>query len=123
MAGDGRTRRARSIISTSIRLDVVSFPSGAIRRFENITPGDPDAEAILMFVIGGDAPARSSPMQRMGELSEPAYGRPNAKFSGCNLNSGALRPPVPVNHVDRAPGDRIAPSCQAPMWLRCSPAK
>jgi hypothetical protein len=38
-------------------LDVISFPPGLIRRFENVTPGDPDAQHILMFVIGGD-PAR-----------------------------------------------------------------
>ena len=37
-------------------LDVVSFPPGVPRRFENITPGDPQAESILMFVITGDAP-------------------------------------------------------------------
>jgi hypothetical protein len=37
-------------------LDVISFPPGMIRRFENVTPGDPNAESILMFVIGGDAP-------------------------------------------------------------------
>lgn len=37
-------------------LDVVSFPPGAIRRFENVTPGDPNAEHILMVVIGGDEP-------------------------------------------------------------------
>jgi quercetin dioxygenase-like cupin family protein len=38
-------------------LDVISFPPGAIRRFECVTPGDPDQESILMFVIGGDGPA------------------------------------------------------------------
>ena len=37
-------------------LDVVSFPPGMIRRFENVTKGDPNAESILMFVIGGDGP-------------------------------------------------------------------
>ncbi|HTY56513.1 MAG TPA: hypothetical protein VMB26_14995 [Candidatus Binataceae bacterium] len=37
-------------------LDVISFPPGAIRRFENVTPGDPNRESILMFVIGGNAP-------------------------------------------------------------------
>lgn len=36
--------------------DVVSFPPGMIRRFENVTKGDANEEAILMFVIGGDAP-------------------------------------------------------------------
>src|SRR5437588_9405729 len=29
-------------------LDVISFPPGVIRRFQNVTEGDPDAEAILM---------------------------------------------------------------------------
>ncbi|WP_424629175.1 hypothetical protein [Bradyrhizobium sp. SYSU BS000235] len=36
--------------------DVVSFPPGCARRFENITKGNPDEEAILMFVIGGNGP-------------------------------------------------------------------
>ncbi len=36
--------------------DVVSFPPGVPRRFENVTPGDPDAEALLLFVIGGNGP-------------------------------------------------------------------
>ena len=38
-------------------LDVISFPPGAIRRFQCVTPGDPEQESILMFVIGGDGPA------------------------------------------------------------------
>jgi mannose-6-phosphate isomerase-like protein (cupin superfamily) len=37
-------------------LDVISFPPGVARRFENVTAGDPDAESTLMFVIAGDAP-------------------------------------------------------------------
>ena len=37
-------------------LDVISFPPGAIRRFENVTPGPSGEDAILMFVIGGDVP-------------------------------------------------------------------
>ena len=38
-------------------LDVISFPPGAIRRFENVTDGPADEESILMFVIAGDDPA------------------------------------------------------------------
>lgn len=49
-------------------LDVVSFPPGVARRFENITDGDPDAEAILMFVIGGNAPTAEFTDQAMDEL-------------------------------------------------------
>jgi len=37
-------------------LDVISFPPGAVRRFENITDGPGDQYAVLMFVIAGDAP-------------------------------------------------------------------
>jgi hypothetical protein len=37
-------------------LDVISFPPGVARRFENITEGDPNEYAILMFIIGGNAP-------------------------------------------------------------------
>ena len=49
-------------------LDVVSFPAGAIRRFENVTPGDPDHESILMFVIGGDSPSAEFTDAALDEL-------------------------------------------------------
>jgi quercetin dioxygenase-like cupin family protein len=49
-------------------LDVISFPPGLIRRFENVTAGDPDAEHILMFVIGGDAPRAEFTDRSMEEL-------------------------------------------------------
>jgi hypothetical protein len=48
--------------------DVVSFPAGCARRFENITPGDPEAESILMFVIGGNGPKAEFTDQAMSEL-------------------------------------------------------
>ncbi|MGR8920920.1 MAG: cupin domain-containing protein [Gammaproteobacteria bacterium] len=37
-------------------LDVISFPPGMIRRFENVTDGPADEYSVLMFVIAGDAP-------------------------------------------------------------------
>jgi quercetin dioxygenase-like cupin family protein len=49
-------------------LDVISFPPGAIRRFENITPGDGSEEGILMFVIGGDGPRAEFTDKSMQEL-------------------------------------------------------
>jgi len=52
-------------------LDVVSFPPGVARRFENVTPGDPNEEAILMFVIGGDGPKAEFTDQSM-EILETA---------------------------------------------------
>lgn len=36
--------------------DVISFPPGVPRRFENVTAGDPDKEELLLFVIGGNGP-------------------------------------------------------------------
>ena len=50
-------------------LDVISFPPGAIRRFENVTSGDPDRESILMFVIGGNGPRAEFTDKAMQELA------------------------------------------------------
>jgi hypothetical protein len=50
--------------------DVVSFPAGCARRFENITEGDPDKESILMFVIGGDGPRAEFTDESMKELED-----------------------------------------------------
>ena len=51
-------------------LDVISFPPGAIRRFENVTPGDPNQENILMFVIGGNGPKAEFTDASMSELAQ-----------------------------------------------------
>lgn len=51
-------------------LDVISFPPGVIRRFENVTGGDPEAESILMFVIGGNAPKAEFADRAMAELEQ-----------------------------------------------------
>jgi hypothetical protein len=57
--------------------DVVSFPPGVARRFENVTSGDPDVESILMFVIGGDCPGAEFTDQAMEELvAAGAWARP-----------------------------------------------
>jgi len=49
-------------------LDVISFPPGLIRRFENVTNGPADEESILMFVIAGDAPGAEFSREAMAEL-------------------------------------------------------
>jgi hypothetical protein len=51
-------------------LDVVSFPPGMIRRFENVTKGDPNADSILMFVIGGDGPRAEFTDEAMKRLED-----------------------------------------------------
>ena len=49
-------------------LDVISFPTGMIRRFENITDGPADQYSVLMFVIAGDAPAAEFSREAMAEI-------------------------------------------------------
>ena len=49
-------------------LDVISFPPGAIRRFENVTKGPSDEYSILMFVIAGDAPGAEFTAEAMDQL-------------------------------------------------------
>jgi mannose-6-phosphate isomerase-like protein (cupin superfamily) len=59
-------------------MDVVSFPPGMIRRFENVTKGDPNEESILMFVIGGDAPQAEFTIRRWRNCKPRACGRQQA---------------------------------------------
>lgn len=52
-------------------LDTVSIPAGCARRFENITHDEPDAEHMLLFVVGGDGPQNEftpSSMRRAEEF-------------------------------------------------------
>jgi quercetin dioxygenase-like cupin family protein len=49
-------------------LDVISFPPGMIRRFENVSDGPADQYSVLMFVIAGDAPAAEFSQQAMDEI-------------------------------------------------------
>ena len=52
-------------------LDIISFPAGCARRFENITHDEPAVEHMLLFVIGGDAPQNEftpSSMKRVEEF-------------------------------------------------------
>jgi len=50
--------------------DVISFPPGVIRRFENVTFDEPDKEHLLMFVIGGNEPKAEFSEAAMLELRE-----------------------------------------------------
>jgi mannose-6-phosphate isomerase-like protein (cupin superfamily) len=50
-------------------LDVISFPPGVIRRFENVTKGPKNRYSTLMFVIAGDAPSAEFTREAMGELA------------------------------------------------------
>ena len=49
-------------------LDVISFPPGVIRRFENISDGPKDQYSLLMFVIAGDAPTAEFTKESLEEI-------------------------------------------------------
>ena len=49
-------------------LDVISFPPGMIRRFENVTDGPADQYSVLMFVISGDGPGAEFSKEAMDEI-------------------------------------------------------
>ncbi len=49
-------------------LDVISFPPGCIRRFENVTKGPKHQYSTLMFVIAGDQPQAEFSKEAMAVL-------------------------------------------------------
>jgi mannose-6-phosphate isomerase-like protein (cupin superfamily) len=51
--------------------DVISFPPGIARRFENLTPEAGKQEGLLMFVISGDGPKAEFTDESMEWLSKP----------------------------------------------------
>lgn len=51
-------------------LDVISFPPGCMRRFENVTDGPADEHAVLMFVIAGDAPGAEFSREAMTAIAD-----------------------------------------------------
>ena len=62
-------------------LDVISFPPGAIRRFENVLLAASGEDAVLMFVIGGNAP--KGRVHRQGDDGTRRAGRLAAEVILC----------------------------------------
>jgi oxalate decarboxylase/phosphoglucose isomerase-like protein (cupin superfamily) len=74
--------------------DVISFPPGAIRRFENVTKGPKNKHSLLMFVIGGDAPRAEFTTQAMRVLSEAGLEEGKRPRTAKNANKAAKKKPV-----------------------------
>lgn len=53
--------------------DVISFPPGVQRRFENITHEEPNSTHWLLFVVAGNAPKAEFSPESMAELGEKGY--------------------------------------------------
>jgi hypothetical protein len=51
-------------------LDLISFPPGAIRRFQNVTKGPKNKDSILMVVIAGDAPSSEFTVESMRDIDQ-----------------------------------------------------
>jgi mannose-6-phosphate isomerase-like protein (cupin superfamily) len=49
-------------------LDLISFPPGVIRRFQNVTKGPKNKDSILMVVIASDAPTSEFTVESMREI-------------------------------------------------------
>lgn len=60
--------------------DVISFPAGVQRRFENVTHDEPNATHWLLFVIGGDVPKAEFSPEAMDELKAKGYVNASGKF-------------------------------------------
>jgi len=95
-------------------LDVISFPPGAIRRFENVTKGPADEYSILMFVIAGDAPAAEFTAEAMAELEQagllteegqqPAVISTRAKARSAQANKTRSRTKTPARRGQKKAG-------------------
>ena len=53
--------------------DVIAFPPGVNRRFENVTFDEPDQTHWLLVVVGGDAPKAEFSEGSMAELKATGY--------------------------------------------------
>ena len=67
-------------------LDVISFPPGLIRRFENVTDGPADQYSVLMFVIAGDAPGAEFSREALAEIE--AAGLLECADAGSDSDTG-----------------------------------
>jgi len=79
-------------------LDLISFPPGVIRRFQNVTRGPKTRDSILMVVIAGDTPSSEFTTESMREIERAgamrALGPPRAaKLRAIRRRkTGARRP-------------------------------
>ena len=51
-------------------LDLISFPPGVIRRFQNVTKGSRHKDSILMVVIAGDSPSSEFTVESMQDIEQ-----------------------------------------------------
>jgi quercetin dioxygenase-like cupin family protein len=93
-------------------LDVISFPPGCIRRFENVTKGPKNRYSTLMFVISGDQPSAEFSKEAMAVLAAAGL------LDGKPARRKARTLPTPVKAraapAKSKPKRRVATGVQAP---------
>ncbi len=72
--------------------DVISFPPGVMRRFENVSKGSKRKYATLMFVISGDAPAAEFSREAMAELATAGLLEMDPRGRGKTFTSDSAAP-------------------------------
>lgn len=87
-------------------LDVISFPSGASRRFMNVTKGPKNRESILMFVIGGDVPRAEFTKESMKQVVAAGVWPPKAKAAATS--KAAVSKPAVKKPVANKPAARLS---------------
>ncbi|MGD9604234.1 MAG: cupin domain-containing protein [Gammaproteobacteria bacterium] len=77
-------------------LDVISFPPGCIRRFENVSKGPKNRYATLMFVIAGNGPSAEFSREAMAVLAEAGLLDAKAPRKARVLSTAASAKPAPA---------------------------
>ena len=112
-------------------LDVISFPAGVIRRFENVSRGAKSKYSTLMFVIAGDGPSAEFSREAMAELADAGLLDIDPRKRGKVYSTSSEAPAAKPARVGRkkAPAKRAvaskktAAASRKPAAARPSPRK
>jgi len=85
-------------------LDVISFPAGVIRRFENVSRGSKSKYSTLMFVIAGDAPSAEFSREAMAVLEDAGLLDTKLRKRGKTFSTASAAPAsMPAKAAKKAP--------------------
>ena len=108
-------------------LDVISFPPGVIRRFENVSRGSKSKYSTLMFVIAGDGPSAEFSREAMAELAEAGLldidPRKRGRVYSSTSEAPAPRASATRGAAKKAPAKRAVPKQTAAPTRRKAAAK
>lgn len=94
-------------------LDVISFPPGVIRRFENVSKGSRSKYSTLMFVIAGDAPSAEFTREAMAELAAAGLLDRDPRRSGKVHSTAPTAPKAAARKQRASAGSAAKPAKRA----------